>query len=218
MRDVADIALRLGLEPVLVGSNLATEQSPPAGAKVRHGARITVQFGTPSKRNRSLARESGIRMRTGLSQLEDTSNSKTNPPMNAGKIHRNPASLARSMKLRDLLQGVEANIPASAQELEIRQVACDSRKVKPRALFFALHGAKADGNTFIRDAVSRGAAAIASEEAAASGYSLERGHGFKCARRAKPSPLRQPTFSGIPRPHCSLLRSPARTGKPPPRR
>jgi cell division protein FtsI (penicillin-binding protein 3) len=47
MRDVADIVLRLGLEPVLVGSNLATEQWPAAGAKVRHGAKITVQFGTP---------------------------------------------------------------------------------------------------------------------------------------------------------------------------
>jgi len=47
MRDVADIVLRLGLEPVLVGSNLATAQSPAAGAKVRRGAKITVQFGTP---------------------------------------------------------------------------------------------------------------------------------------------------------------------------
>jgi cell division protein FtsI (penicillin-binding protein 3) len=47
MREVADIVLRLGLEPVLVGSNLATEQSPAAGAKVRRGAKITVQFGTP---------------------------------------------------------------------------------------------------------------------------------------------------------------------------
>jgi cell division protein FtsI (penicillin-binding protein 3) len=47
MRDVTDIVLRLGLDPVLVGSNLATEQSPAAGAKVRRGARITVQFGTP---------------------------------------------------------------------------------------------------------------------------------------------------------------------------
>ncbi len=47
MREVTDIALRLGLEPVLVGSNLATNQSPAPGAKVRRGARITVQFGTP---------------------------------------------------------------------------------------------------------------------------------------------------------------------------
>jgi UDP-N-acetylmuramoyl-L-alanyl-D-glutamate--2,6-diaminopimelate ligase len=70
------------------------------------------------------------------------------------------------MKLRDLLQGTEASVPPYAQDLEIRQVTCDSRKVRPRALFFALHGAKADGNTFLRDAVSRGAAAIASEEIA----------------------------------------------------
>ncbi len=47
MRDVIDIALRLGLDPVLVGSNLALEQSPAAGAKVKRGAKITVQFGTP---------------------------------------------------------------------------------------------------------------------------------------------------------------------------
>jgi UDP-N-acetylmuramoyl-L-alanyl-D-glutamate--2,6-diaminopimelate ligase len=70
------------------------------------------------------------------------------------------------MKLPDLFKGTEASIPPAAEDLEIRQVACDSRKVKPRALFFALHGAQSDGNAFARDAVSRGAAAIASEEAA----------------------------------------------------
>jgi UDP-N-acetylmuramoyl-L-alanyl-D-glutamate--2,6-diaminopimelate ligase len=71
-----------------------------------------------------------------------------------------------SSKLSALLQGVEASVAAKAGDLEIRQVACDSRKVQPRALFFALHGAKADGNAFIRDAVSRGAVAIASEDPA----------------------------------------------------
>jgi cell division protein FtsI (penicillin-binding protein 3) len=54
MRDVADIALRLGLEPVLVGSNLATEQTPGAGSKVRRGAKITVQFGTPLEKKSKL--------------------------------------------------------------------------------------------------------------------------------------------------------------------
>src|SRR5271170_366014 len=103
-------------------------------------------------------------MRTGLSQLEDTSNPKTNHPDERREDSSQSRVSVLNMKLRDLLQGAEANIPASAEELEIRQVACDSRKVQPRALFFALHGAKADGNTFIRDAVSRGAAAIASEE------------------------------------------------------
>ncbi len=72
----------------------------------------------------------------------------------------------QSSKLSALLEGVEGSVPSSAGDLDIRQVACDSRKVQPRALFFALHGAKADGNAFIRDAVSRGAVAIASEDAA----------------------------------------------------
>src|SRR5262249_51370449 len=49
---------------------------------------------------------------------------------------------------------------------EVRQVAVDSRNVQPGALFFALHGAKADGNAFIADAVRRGAIAIASAGAA----------------------------------------------------
>ena len=48
MRDVTEICLRLGLEPVLIGSSLATNQTPAAGAKARRGAKITVQFGTPA--------------------------------------------------------------------------------------------------------------------------------------------------------------------------
>ncbi|MGC2829668.1 MAG: penicillin-binding transpeptidase domain-containing protein [Candidatus Acidiferrum sp.] len=46
MREVTDMSLRLGLDPVLVGSNLAIDQSPAAGARVRRGAKITVRFGT----------------------------------------------------------------------------------------------------------------------------------------------------------------------------
>jgi len=48
MREVTEMCLKLGLEPVLVGSSLATSQTPAAGAKVRQGAKITVQFGTPA--------------------------------------------------------------------------------------------------------------------------------------------------------------------------
>jgi cell division protein FtsI (penicillin-binding protein 3) len=51
MRDVTERCLRMGLEPVLVGSSLATEQVPAAGSKVRHGAKVTVQFGIISERN-----------------------------------------------------------------------------------------------------------------------------------------------------------------------
>jgi cell division protein FtsI (penicillin-binding protein 3) len=50
MREVTGMCLRLGLEPVLVGSNLATQQTPSAGARVRRGAKITVQFGTPARK------------------------------------------------------------------------------------------------------------------------------------------------------------------------
>src|SRR5215472_15811240 len=65
-------------------------------------------------------------------------------------------------KLCELLRGAEAAVPNSADRIEIQQVTCDSRKVQKSALFFALHGAKADGNALIEDAVKRGAAAVAS--------------------------------------------------------
>jgi UDP-N-acetylmuramoyl-L-alanyl-D-glutamate--2,6-diaminopimelate ligase len=103
-------------------------------------------------------------MRTGLSQIEDTRNSKLNHTDELGQDSSPTRVSPRGVKLRDLLHAVEATIPPAAEDLEIRQVASDSRKVKPRALFFALHGAQSDGNAFVRDAVSRGAAAIASEE------------------------------------------------------
>jgi UDP-N-acetylmuramoyl-L-alanyl-D-glutamate--2,6-diaminopimelate ligase len=70
----------------------------------------------------------------------------------------------RNVKLSAVLKGVAADLPEAAAQMEIRQVACDSRKVQAGTLFFALHGAQADGNAFVRDAIARGAAAIASEE------------------------------------------------------
>jgi cell division protein FtsI (penicillin-binding protein 3) len=45
MREVTESCLRLGLDPVLVGSSLASQQTPAAGSKVRHGAKIIVEFG-----------------------------------------------------------------------------------------------------------------------------------------------------------------------------
>src|SRR5258707_5953206 len=48
MREVTEICLRLGLDPVLIGSSLATNQAPAPGAKVKSGAKVTVQFGTPA--------------------------------------------------------------------------------------------------------------------------------------------------------------------------
>jgi cell division protein FtsI (penicillin-binding protein 3) len=46
MREVTEACLRLGLDPVLVGSSLASQQIPAAGTKVRRGTKVTVQFET----------------------------------------------------------------------------------------------------------------------------------------------------------------------------
>lgn len=65
--------------------------------------------------------------------------------------------------LRVVLDGVE--LPAELpRELLIAQVACDSRKVRPGALFVAIHGAATDGNLYVRQAVSRGARAVLSAD------------------------------------------------------
>jgi cell division protein FtsI (penicillin-binding protein 3) len=49
MREVTEACLRLGLNPILVGSRLASKQSPAAGSQVRRGSKVTVQFGgTPA--------------------------------------------------------------------------------------------------------------------------------------------------------------------------
>src|SRR5713226_7155291 len=105
-------------------------------------------------------------MSIGLTHTEEKKSDATAKHANNERGHSMPGSIAdQSSKLGALFAGVEASVPANAGDLDIRQVACDSRKVQPRALFFALHGAKADGNAFIRDAVSRGAVAIGSEVA-----------------------------------------------------
>jgi UDP-N-acetylmuramoyl-L-alanyl-D-glutamate--2,6-diaminopimelate ligase len=68
------------------------------------------------------------------------------------------------MKLAAVLKDVEADSPSTVNGREMTQLGCDSRKVQAGSLFFALHGAKTDGNAFVKDAVERGAVAIVSEE------------------------------------------------------
>ncbi len=46
MREVTESCLRLGLDPVLVGSSLASQQTPEPGSKVRRGSKIIVEFGS----------------------------------------------------------------------------------------------------------------------------------------------------------------------------
>ena len=55
MREVSVNCMKLGLDPVLVGTRLAIQQVPAAGTKVRRGAKVTVEFGdavTPSGKSK----------------------------------------------------------------------------------------------------------------------------------------------------------------------
>src|SRR5258705_8553101 len=105
-------------------------------------------------------------MSIGLTHTEEKQRDSTAKRSKDGRGPLMPVRMSNHIStLSALFEGVEASVPSTAAGLEIRQVTCDSRKVRPRALFFALHGAKADGNAFLRDAVSRGAVAIASENA-----------------------------------------------------
>jgi len=50
MREVTETCLKMGLDPLLVGSGLAVSQSPASGVKMRRGAKLTVQFGAPASK------------------------------------------------------------------------------------------------------------------------------------------------------------------------
>jgi UDP-N-acetylmuramoyl-L-alanyl-D-glutamate--2,6-diaminopimelate ligase len=79
-------------------------------------------------------------------------------PSSNGKSRR-----VRAKNLAEVLKGVEtiSSFPPSA---EIRQIVCDSRKVKSGAIFFALRGAKEHGQAFIADAIQRGVVAVVSDD------------------------------------------------------
>jgi UDP-N-acetylmuramoyl-L-alanyl-D-glutamate--2,6-diaminopimelate ligase len=67
-----------------------------------------------------------------------------------------PSGASHDPNARDASLGASANTDVSA-------VTCDSRQVRPGAVFVALRGAQADGTSFARDAVKRGAVAVISD-------------------------------------------------------
>jgi len=60
VRQVTEICQKLGVNPVLVGTGVAQQQQPEAGAVTRHGGSVTVWFGRPPEvvqaRNQKAAR------------------------------------------------------------------------------------------------------------------------------------------------------------------
>ncbi|ACK52369.1 UDP-N-acetylmuramyl-tripeptide synthetase [Methylocella silvestris BL2] len=65
------------------------------------------------------------------------------------------------MRLAELLPG--ASLTNDLASLDVAALSCDSRKVAPKALFFAVPGTKADGLAFAPQAARKGAVAIVAE-------------------------------------------------------
>ena len=74
------------------------------------------------------------------------------------------------MQLSQILQNVPHTSNKAIQEIEIRSLAYDSRKVGPDCLFAAIKGEKTDGNLFTTQALERGAVAILSESGTPAGF------------------------------------------------
>lgn len=68
------------------------------------------------------------------------------------------------MKLEELLRDVEVTELCAPGELEISDVAYDSRRVTPGAAFVAIRGFESDGHRYIPQAAEKGAACVICEE------------------------------------------------------
>ncbi|MGC2727368.1 MAG: Mur ligase family protein, partial [Candidatus Acidiferrales bacterium] len=66
------------------------------------------------------------------------------------------------MDFEEIISGIAGVRVTGRATTPILGVACDSRKVTRDSLFFALPGAKANGNEFVASAIERGAVAVAS--------------------------------------------------------
>jgi UDP-N-acetylmuramoyl-L-alanyl-D-glutamate--2,6-diaminopimelate ligase len=87
-----------------------------------------------------------------------SSHSNDDAPSSNGKPRQ-----VRTKNLSQVLNGIET-VTSFTKSAEIHQIVCDSRKVRAGAIFFALRGAKENGQAFIDDAIQRGAVALVSDE------------------------------------------------------
>lgn len=110
------------------------------------------------------------------------------------------------MNILQVLSGVKlrSELAADLAGMEIAGIEYDSRRVKENFLFFAFPGARVDGRSFAREAISRGASAVASElprPADFSGPWIEVEHGRQAMAAAALNFYRHPdqrvAFTGI---------------------
>ena len=78
------------------------------------------------------------------------------------------AHVTHAVKLNNLLSGTAPLTVRGSSDRVITGLSCDSRQVRPGSIFFALPGVKADGFTFIEQALAHGAVAVVSERMPAS--------------------------------------------------
>ena len=68
------------------------------------------------------------------------------------------------MKLRELIQDIEAVDIRGSQDIDVTAITGDSREVTPGALFIAVRGFASDGHKYIGQALEKGAVAVICEE------------------------------------------------------
>ncbi len=64
------------------------------------------------------------------------------------------------MKLSEILSGISDLKAKGNINIDIKNIACDSRKVTPESLFVAIKGYDVDGHDYIEEAIEKGASAI----------------------------------------------------------
>ena len=64
------------------------------------------------------------------------------------------------MELIKLMNGIKNYKSKGEMTLDVKGIACDSRKVKPGFVFVAIRGFEADGHDFVGDAIANGAIAL----------------------------------------------------------
>ena len=91
----------------------------------------------------------------------------------------NDFSIEKNMSeknLKNLIAGIEIAESLGNRDLEIENIAFDSRKVRQDGLFVAIPGGKHDGRVFIKEALDKGAIAIIAEASIESLSSLHIDH------------------------------------------
>ncbi len=68
------------------------------------------------------------------------------------------------MKLLDLIKGIKVNKVIGKQDLNIKDLTCDSNKVMQGSLFFCINGKDFDGHAYAKEAQMYGAVAIVCEK------------------------------------------------------